>query len=585
MANKVSPITLQSNDVAQLGAQGNSIIAHSNGLMSIRAAGSNEKEAINPFDDDCSGIYASPGGIALNAQASQTNYQTIITEIDDYVEPEPSSPCKSILIGDSQTPSIKNNSRKLQPIGPSEGLWKSGWFVKDLLKAVKAYAKDDTIDQVFINIGTNGAYQRADKIEDLVDAITVTFPNAKKYVIEGSTGWSTGVNNDGYSLKTVTRAIIDAYYKRFTDKGVTKLTNAIGSDPNHPNDSTPGIKKVGAEIDDLITKCKTVPLPKVENRPLPKNEVYKSPTIINEEDIPEGLVLVEDALPDKEDIVTNIVSEGEVEDETENRDALNDAFAKLINSLDNEIDLGGGGGGGGGGVKIISKGDIDTYMVAYMLHQQGPAGCPSMLYYTFKQPIDKLTKGKSKFARKVNIHGNQYGCWIYDSYKNANVGRDFITKLFPAAGSDVATSRHTRYLNKSGYYKGYIDPSYFTTSNFTAYWAYKWKTIYKNNKDKVIKDSTVSAVITKWAQYYGVPLDFAKACCAVESGFNPNSGGENANYKGLYAIGRSEWKKFFGNSSNWARDVHDADMNAKCGIHLLKEHLKKANQVINECVL
>jgi hypothetical protein len=75
--NKVSPITLQSNDVATLGSQGNSIIAHNNGLTSIRAAGANDSSAVDPFNDDCSGIYASPGGISLNTKSTQTNYQTI----------------------------------------------------------------------------------------------------------------------------------------------------------------------------------------------------------------------------------------------------------------------------------------------------------------------------------------------------------------------------------------------------------------------------------------------------------------------------------------------------------------------------
>ena len=75
--NKVSPITLQSNDVAILGSQGNSIITHNNGLISFRAAGANDLSAVDPFNDDCSGIYASPGGISLNTKSTQTNYQTI----------------------------------------------------------------------------------------------------------------------------------------------------------------------------------------------------------------------------------------------------------------------------------------------------------------------------------------------------------------------------------------------------------------------------------------------------------------------------------------------------------------------------
>ena len=75
--NKVSPITLQSNDVTILGSQGNSIITHNNGLISFRAAGANDLSAVDPFNDDCSGIYASPGGISLNTKSTQTNYQTI----------------------------------------------------------------------------------------------------------------------------------------------------------------------------------------------------------------------------------------------------------------------------------------------------------------------------------------------------------------------------------------------------------------------------------------------------------------------------------------------------------------------------
>jgi hypothetical protein len=225
----------------------------------------------------------------------------------------------------------------------------------------------------------------------------------------------------------------------------------------------------------------------------------------------------------------------------------------------------------------------DTFVVPYTANKSWDVDSGSFADNKINVLVGVNYSGSMFDPNSEYISNGQYDRLVYDSI-NLTYYPSFLPRYV-----DTSLRQNTIFndgtLTTSSYYKGYIDPSYFTTANFTTYWAYKWKSIYTNNKDKVIKDSTVSAAITKWAQYYGVPLDFAKACCAVESGFNPNSGAENDNYKGLYAIGRSEWKKFFGNSSNWNRDVHNADMNAKCGIHLLQQHLKNANQIINECVL
>ena len=61
-----------------------------------------------------------------------------------------------------QTPLIKSKSTKLESIGPEGGLWKVGWQIRDLLPAVQRYPKDETVTIVFINIGTNGGFNKND---------------------------------------------------------------------------------------------------------------------------------------------------------------------------------------------------------------------------------------------------------------------------------------------------------------------------------------------------------------------------------------------------------------------------------------
>lgn len=147
----------------------------------------------------------------------------------------------SLLIGDSQASSIKNNS-KLVLLDST--LQKVGWNVANLCEALMVHSVDENIKKVFISIGTNGAYSVNDNINLLCRLLKDKFPNADLYVIVGSYGWG---NN-----KTVTSDMVEKYYNRFEINGVIRLENQIGYCTSHPDTKTPTIIKIGEEIDRLI---------------------------------------------------------------------------------------------------------------------------------------------------------------------------------------------------------------------------------------------------------------------------------------------------------------------------------------------
>lgn len=159
----------------------------------------------------------------------------------------PQKPGKSIIIGDSQTESIKANSKLLEPIGSQGVLWKVNWNLKNLNEAITKYGGDQDVVRVFINIGTNDGYKATTNIKNFIDLVKEKFPNAAKglYVIGGSYGW-------GNLTSTKVDALIP-YYKQFTDIGVFKLKNDIGYSSTHPDNKTPGIVAVGKEIDEIIS--------------------------------------------------------------------------------------------------------------------------------------------------------------------------------------------------------------------------------------------------------------------------------------------------------------------------------------------
>jgi hypothetical protein len=158
--------------------------------------------------------------------------------------PKRKVPLNAILIGDSQTEDLANLTKDAYMVSD---LQKVGWWVINLLKALKAYTPDPTVSDVFVCIGTNGVFSKADKVEELCDQLKITFPNANLYVIKGSYGWE----SDNKGISNI-EDIMTAYYDRFAAKGVTVMPNAIGYSSKHPSDSTPSMIQIAADID-LIT--------------------------------------------------------------------------------------------------------------------------------------------------------------------------------------------------------------------------------------------------------------------------------------------------------------------------------------------
>lgn len=152
----------------------------------------------------------------------------------------------SIIIGDSQTPYIAKQSKKVKMVGrkPSESsLWKGGINLNWLKIAVSKYPIKKDIKNVIINIGTNGRFNLDEDIKGLVLLIRNKFPNAKLFVIKGSWGW--GGN------KSVTEQKVHLYYNKFKELGVDIVEPAIGKVVD-PHGDLPIYKVIATNLDKIV---------------------------------------------------------------------------------------------------------------------------------------------------------------------------------------------------------------------------------------------------------------------------------------------------------------------------------------------
>jgi len=144
----------------------------------------------------------------------------------------------NIIIGDSQTPYVDKNSKKVERV---VGLWKGGIDVPVLTKMVQKHKVSTNVQNVFLCIGTNDLY--VDKgIEKLFKSLWVTFPNAKIYVIQGSWGWG--------GLKRTKYEKVKKYYKRYEELGGIIIGPPIGKGDPHCN--CPVYKEIGKVIDNIL---------------------------------------------------------------------------------------------------------------------------------------------------------------------------------------------------------------------------------------------------------------------------------------------------------------------------------------------
>ena len=154
-------------------------------------------------------------------------------------------PQKNIIIGDSQSPFVdwgSANFNLISTVGGQSSLWLGGKTLGWLLEAVKVYPGDSTVTNLAICIGTNGGFNKNDKVSELVNECKLKFPNSKLYVIQGSWGWG------GVSNKTETQ--VRDYYKKFSELGVVVVEPPIGK--IEPHGRKPIYKTIGTNLDSLV---------------------------------------------------------------------------------------------------------------------------------------------------------------------------------------------------------------------------------------------------------------------------------------------------------------------------------------------
>ena len=155
----------------------------------------------------------------------------------------------NIIIGDSQSPLMALNIKNASLISKQQGessLWKGGMGVKWLKDAVAKYPVSPRIQNVVINIGTNGGFNKRDDIKGLYDELKRAFPNARFLQLQGTWGW--GGN------KNVTESQVKDYYKEFEKHGAIIVYPAKGyvATDREAHTNRPILAKLGAEVDRLI---------------------------------------------------------------------------------------------------------------------------------------------------------------------------------------------------------------------------------------------------------------------------------------------------------------------------------------------
>ena len=175
-----------------------------------------------------------------------STYDGKIPEIKTEVKQEVKVlPQKNIIIGDSQSPFVDWGSDRFNLISKTSGqssLWLGGKTLSWLLEAVKVYSGDTTVKNLAIVVGTNGGFNKSDKISELVSECKLKFPNSKMYVIQGSWGWG-GVSNK-------TEKQVRDYYLKFSELGVIVVEPPIGK--IEPHGRKPIYRIIGKNLDSLV---------------------------------------------------------------------------------------------------------------------------------------------------------------------------------------------------------------------------------------------------------------------------------------------------------------------------------------------
>jgi|694.fasta_scaffold15858_18 hypothetical protein len=167
------------------------------------------------------------------------------SSINESVDPN----ATNIIIGDSASPLMALNIKNASLLSNQQGegsLWKGGKGVKWLKSAVSKYPISPRIQNVVINIGTNGGFNKKDDIKGLYTELKRVFPNARFLQLQGSWGWGGNRN--------VTEAQVKEYYKGYEKEGAIIVYPAKGyvATDREAHTNRPVLAKIGAEVDRLI---------------------------------------------------------------------------------------------------------------------------------------------------------------------------------------------------------------------------------------------------------------------------------------------------------------------------------------------
>jgi hypothetical protein len=493
-------------------------------------------------------------------------------------------PVKAIIMGDSLSPSFKANSKKLQPLSKEGVLWKVGITVQQLYKFIQNYTEDKSITHIFISIGTNDTYVEFKKtpIKNFITILKQKFPNAAKsiYIIKGLYGYA-GIQDGGkdYFGNPISdiKTKITNYYNIWTSLGAIPLKAEVGEVTRHPDPGYPSsMKTIGQEIDGIINSAKPIEV-KTEassNTGITTTVVEETapdkPAPIVEESSSEGndgleYLPEEDSFSQTSVILTDDKGprHGEVSEE-EDKEYYSELNKLIITSTEEILD--------NKDLESIKQ-NLSTDLIAYMNHNQGAAGIQTVLYYTFKEPSNKIplnlfidNKKKIK-VKKLDINNNMYGKNLYPNTKGVgNVGAKDFKQRF---GNNTDTS--------------------YTPANFLRWWIIYWST---RKKEYSKYGKNLDSLFQKASTYYNVPFEQIKLTSFVESGLVPSAG--NANYKGLFAISPAYFNSFWNvkkNDKDFLKkaglegkkldNIYDAELNTWAGVALLVEELKNAQKFID----
>jgi hypothetical protein len=525
-------------------------------------------------------------------------------------------PVKGIMLGDSLTPLIHSHSKSknLDKLGPEGvrkngtggGRWGIGWSTVQLGKAISLQKIDDTVTHVFLSMGTNGTFlELSTKISSIVSSLKVKYPNAKIYIVQGTYG-SPSVKDgdlDYFGNKIIDiKERIKKYYQIWSDNKVEIINNPPIESPIHPDNSTPGIKTAGKAIDEVLNNAKPLTqqvtidqsktdLPNSEtqtDQPATKIEEVESINTGNLEYLPEEDNFAQASISFEDDGLTRHDENSNFDENSEYQQELNKTnTTSIISSTGTE----GTGGTGGTGATEELKQKVSKSLLAYLQHNQGEYGIQTVLYYTFKEPLNKIPintlidNGKKKKV-KIDLNDNMYGINLYKP-----VGTKLFKKKMRKYGINARNEETVNVGNvgSKDFKKNFGDDkdTSYTPVNFLKWWIAYWK-----EKEKEYKAGSIptkhDVLFQKAAKKYNVPFEQIKLTSYVESSLVETSG--NGSFEGLFAISLEYFNDFWSNPNLDSElkeilkrnklDIHNAELNTYAGVALFISELKNSDKFL-----